>query len=125
MPTINQLIRKGRTKVGHKTKSPQLEGNPFKRGVCLQVKTMTPKKPNSALRKIARVRLSNGKEITAYIGGEKHNLQEHSLVLVRGGRVHDLPGVRYHIIRGKLDCQGVQGRMQARSQYGAKRPKKK
>ncbi len=125
MPTINQLIRKGREKVGHKTKSPQLEGNPFKRGVCLQVKTMTPKKPNSALRKIARVRLSNGKEITAYIGGEKHNLQEHSLVLVRGGRVHDLPGVRYHVIRGKLDCQGVQGRMQSRSQYGTKRPKKK
>ncbi len=125
MPTINQLIRKGRSKVGHKTKSPQLEGNPFKRGVCLQVKTMTPKKPNSALRKIARVRLSNGKEITAYIGGEKHNLQEHSLVLVRGGRVHDLPGVRYHVIRGKLDCQGVQGRMQSRSLYGAKRPKKK
>ena len=125
MPTINQLIRKGRSKVGHKTKSPQLEGNPFKRGVCLQVKTMTPKKPNSALRKIARVRLSNGKEVTAYIGGEKHNLQEHSLVLIRGGRVHDLPGVRYHIIRGKLDCQGVQGRMQSRSCYGTKRPKAK
>ncbi len=125
MPTINQLIRKGRSAVGHKSKSPQLEGNPFKRGVCLQVKTTTPKKPNSALRKIARVRLSNGKEVTAYIGGEKHNLQEHSLVLVRGGRVKDLPGVRYHIIRGKLDCQGVQGRMQGRSLYGAKRPKKK
>ena len=125
MPTINQLIRKGREQKRSKSKSPQLESNPFKRGVCLQVKTMTPKKPNSALSKIARVRLSNGKEITAYIGGEKHNLQEHSLVLVRGGRVHDLPGVRYHIIRGKLDCQGVQGRMQARSQYGAKRPKKK
>jgi small subunit ribosomal protein S12 len=125
VPTINQLVRKGRTQVSNRSKSPQLENNPFKRGVCLQVKTMTPKKPNSALRKIARVRLSNGKEITAYIGGEKHNLQEHSLVLVRGGRVHDLPGVRYHIIRGKLDCQGVQGRMQARSQYGAKRPKKK
>ena len=125
MPTINQLIRKGREQKRSKSKSPQLESNPFKRGVCLQVKTMTPKKPNSALRKIARVRLSNGKEITAYIGGEKHNLQEHSLVLVRGGRVHDLPGVRYHTIRGKLDCQGVQGRMQARSQYGAKRPKKK
>ncbi len=125
MPTINQLIRKGREKAANRTKSPQLEGNPFKRGVCLQVKTMTPKKPNSALRKIARVRLSNGKEITAYIGGEKHNLQEHSLVLVRGGRVHDLPGVRYHIIRGKLDCQGVQGRMQSRSLYGAKRPKAK
>ena len=100
MPTINQLIRKGREQKRSKSKSPQLESNPFKRGVCLQVKTMTPKKPNSALRKIARVRLSNGKEITAYIGGEKHNLQEHSLVLVRGGRVHDLPGVRYHIIRG-------------------------
>lgn len=125
MPTINQLIRKGRELAVNRTKSPQLEGNPFKRGVCLQVKTMTPKKPNSALRKIARVRLSNGKEITAYIGGEKHNLQEHSLVLVRGGRVHDLPGVRYHIVRGKLDCQGVQGRMQSRSCYGAKRPKKK
>jgi small subunit ribosomal protein S12 len=125
VPTINQLVRKGRERSSRKSKSPQLERNPFKRGVCLQVKTMTPKKPNSALRKIARVRLSNGKEITAYIGGEKHNLQEHSLVLVRGGRVHDLPGVRYHIIRGKLDCQGVQGRMQGRSLYGAKRPKKK
>ena len=125
MPTINQLIRKGREAVTSKSKSPQLESNPFKRGVCLQVKTMTPKKPNSALRKIARVRLSNGKEITAYIGGEKHNLQEHSLVLVRGGRVKDLPGVRYHVIRGKLDCQGVQGRGQSRSLYGAKRHKKK
>jgi len=125
VPTINQLIRKGREQAANRTKSPQLEGNPFKRGVCLQVKTMTPKKPNSALRKIARVRLSNGKEVTAYIGGEKHNLQEHSLVLIRGGRVHDLPGVRYHIVRGKLDCQGVQGRMQSRSLYGAKRPKKK
>jgi len=125
VPTINQLVRKGRARNVYKSKSPQLEGNPFKRGVCMQVKTMTPKKPNSALRKIARVQLSNGKEITAYIGGEKHNLQEHSWVLVRGGRVHDLPGVRYHIIRGKLDCQGVQGRMQGRSLYGAKRPKKK
>jgi small subunit ribosomal protein S12 len=125
VPTINQLVRKGRERTRYKGKSPQLEGNPFKRGVCMQVKTMTPKKPNSALRKIARVQLSNGKEVTAYIGGEKHNLQEHSLVLVRGGRVHDLPGVRYHIIRGKLDCQGVQGRMQSRSLYGAKRPKKK
>jgi small subunit ribosomal protein S12 len=124
-PTINQLIKKGREDKRTKSKSPQLEGNPFKRGVCLQVKTTTPKKPNSALRKIARVRLSNGKEITAYIGGEKHNLQEHSLVLVRGGRVKDLPGVRYHVIRGKLDCQAVQGRMQSRSLYGAKRPKKK
>ncbi len=125
MPTINQLIRKGREKRVNRSKSPQLEDNPFKRGVCLQVKTMTPKKPNSALRKIARVRLSNGKEITAYIGGEKHNLQEHSLVLIRGGRVKDLPGVRYHVIRGKLDCQAVQGRNQSRSKYGAKRPKKK
>ena len=125
MPTINQLIRKGRDKVRYRSKSPQLEGNPFKRGVCLQVKTMTPKKPNSALRKIARVRLSNGYEVTAYIGGEKHNLQEHSLVLLRGGRVKDLPSVRYHVIRGKLDCQAVQGRMQGRSLYGAKRPKKK
>jgi small subunit ribosomal protein S12 len=125
VPTINQLIRKGREAVRSKSKSPQLENNPFKRGVCLQVKTMTPKKPNSALRKIARVRLSNGYEVTAYIGGEKHNLQEHSLVLVRGGRVKDLPGVRYHVIRGKLDCQAVQGRNQSRSLYGAKRPKKK
>ncbi len=125
MPTINQLIRKGREAVRSKSKSPQLENNPFKRGVCLQVKTMTPKKPNSALRKIARVRLSNGYEVTAYIGGEKHNLQEHSLVLVRGGRVKDLPGVRYHVIRGKLDCQAVQGRNQSRSLYGTKRPKKK
>ena len=123
MPTINQLIRKGRSKVGHKTKSPQLEGNPFKRGVCLQVKTMTPKKPNSALRKIARVRLSNGKEITAYIPGEGHNLQEHSIVLVRGGRVRDLPGVRYKIIRGALDAAGVKNRKQARSRYGAKMAK--
>lgn len=125
MPTINQLIRHGRHDKKSKTKSPALESNPFKRGVCLQVKTTTPKKPNSALRKIARVRLSNGREVTAYIGGEKHNLQEHSLVMIRGGRVRDLPGVRYHIVRGVLDCQGVQGRMQARSQYGAKRPKKK
>ena len=125
MPTINQLIRRGRHDKKSKIKSPALEDNPFKRGVCLQVKTTTPKKPNSALRKIARVRLSNGREVTAYIGGEKHNLQEHSLVMIRGGRVRDLPGVRYHIVRGVLDCQGVQGRMQARSQYGAKRPKKK
>ncbi len=124
MPTINQLIRHGRMVKTTKSKSPALEDNPFKRGVCLQVKTTTPKKPNSALRKIARVRLSNGKEVTAYIGGEKHNLQEHSLVLVRGGRVRDFPGVRYHIVRGKLDCQGVEGRRQARSHYGAKRPKK-
>ena len=139
MPTISQLVRHGRQNKIKKVKAPAMRKNwnslrrrqvsipgaPQKRGVCLQVRTMTPKKPNSALRKIARVRLSNGKEVTAYIGGEKHNLQEHSLVLVRGGRVHDLPGVRYHIIRGKLDCQGVQGRMQSRSLYGAKRPKKK
>ena len=123
MPTINQLIRKGREQKRSKSKSPQLESNPFKRGVCLQVKTMTPKKPNSALRKIARVRLSNGKEITAYIPGEGHNLQEHSIVLVRGGRVKDLPGVRYHIIRGTLDSAGVTDRKQGRSLYGAKRPK--
>lgn len=119
MPTINQLVRKPRRPVVYKTKSPVLEGCPFKRGVCLQVKTMTPKKPNSALRKVARVRLSNGKEITAYIGGEGHNLQEHSIVLVRGGRVRDLPGVRYHIVRGVLDSLGVADRKQARSKYGA------
>ena len=123
MPTINQLVRKGRRKQVYKSKSPVLERSPQKRGVCLQVKTMTPKKPNSALRKIARVRLSNGKEITAYIPGEGHNLQEHSIVLVRGGRVKDLPGVRYHIIRGTLDTTGVQNRKQSRSKYGAKRPK--
>jgi small subunit ribosomal protein S12 len=123
MPTINQLIKQGRVKQTRKSKSPVLEGSPFKRGVCLQVKTMTPKKPNSALRKIARVRLSNGKEITAYIPGEGHNLQEHSIVMVRGGRVRDLPGVRYHIVRGVLDTQGVGDRKQARSKYGAKRPK--
>ena len=123
MPTINQLVRKPRRPVKYKTKAPVLEGCPFKRGVCLQVKTMTPKKPNSALRKVARVRLSNGKEITAYIGGEGHNLQEHSIVLVRGGRVRDLPGVRYHIVRGVLDCQGVAERKQARSKYGAQRKK--
>ena len=124
MPTINQLVRNPRRPVVSKSKVKDLDLSPQKRGVCLIVKTTTPKKPNSALRKIARVRLSNGKEVTAYIGGEKHNLQEHSLVLIRGGRVHDLPGVRYHIIRGKLDCQGVQGRMQSRSLYGTKRPKK-
>ncbi len=123
MPTINQLIRNPRKRVEWKSKSPVLEGCPQKRGVCLQVKTMTPKKPNSALRKIARVRLSNGREITAYIPGEGHNLQEHSIVLVRGGRVRDLPGVRYHIIRGTLDTLGVDGRKQSRSKYGAKRPK--
>jgi len=123
VPTINQLIKQGRHDKRTKSKSPQLENNPFKRGVCLQVKTMTPKKPNSALRKIARVRLSNGREVTAYIPGEGHNLQEHSIVLVRGGRVRDLPGVRYHIIRGTLDALGVEGRKQGRSKYGAKRPK--
>jgi small subunit ribosomal protein S12 len=121
MPTINQLVRKGRTKVKQKSKSPVLDRCPQKRGVCLQVKTMTPKKPNSALRKIARVRLTNGKEITAYIPGVGHNLQEHSIVLVRGGRVRDLPGVRYHIIRGTLDTMGVEGRKQSRSKYGRKR----
>jgi small subunit ribosomal protein S12 len=119
MPTINQLVRKPRVQQYSKTKSPVLEGCPFKRGVCLQVKTMTPKKPNSALRKVARVRLSNGKEVTAYIPGEGHNLQEHSIVLVRGGRVRDLPGVRYHIVRGVLDSLGVSDRKQARSKYGA------
>jgi small subunit ribosomal protein S12 len=123
MPTINQLVRKPRRPVKYKTKSPVLEASPFKRGVCLQVKTMTPKKPNSALRKVARVRLSNGKEITAYIGGEGHNLQEHSIVIVRGGRVRDLPGVRYHIVRGVLDCQGVADRKQARSKYGSSKKK--
>ena len=123
MPTINQLVRSPRKSQKTKSKSPVLEKCPQKRGVCLQVKTMTPKKPNSALRKIARVRLSNGREITAYIPGEGHNLQEHSIVLVRGGRVRDLPGVRYHIIRGTLDALGVEGRKQQRSKYGAKRPK--
>ena len=123
MPTINQLVRKPRVQQYRRTKSPVLDACSFKRGVCLQVKTMTPKKPNSALRKVARVRLSNGKEITAYIPGEGHNLQEHSIVLVRGGRVRDLPGVRYHIVRGVLDCQGVGDRKQARSKYGAPRKK--
>lgn len=123
MPTINQLIRLGRIKARRKTKSPALKGCPQKRGVCLQVRTMTPKKPNSALRKITRVRLTNGVEVTAYIPGEGHNLQEHSIVLVRGGRVKDLPGVRYHIIRGTLDTQGVVGRKKSRSKYGAKSPK--
>ena len=121
MPTINQLIRKGRKKITYKSKSPILDACPQKRGVCLQVKTMTPKKPNSALRKIARVRLSNGKETTVYIPGEGHNLQEHSIVLIRGGRVRDLPGVRYHIVRGTLDCLGVEGRKKGRSQYGVKK----
>ncbi|MGC8787459.1 MAG: 30S ribosomal protein S12 [Anaerolineae bacterium] len=137
MPTINQLVRKGRKPIQKKTKAPALrfirnalkgriirgKGSPQKRGVCTQVKTMTPKKPNSALRKIARVRLTNGIEVTAYIPGEGHNLQEHSVVLVRGGRVKDLPGVRYHIVRGALDAAGVENRQKARSKYGAKRPK--
>jgi len=123
MPTINQLIRKPRRDPVTKSKVRDLEKCPQRRGVCLNVKTTTPKKPNSALRKIARVRLSNGKEVTAYIGGEGHNLQEHSIVLVRGGRVRDLPGVRYHIVRGSLDTLGVDGRKQARSKYGAKRGK--
>lgn len=124
MPTMNQLVRKGREKVEYKSKSPALKGCPQKRGVCTVVKTMTPKKPNSALRKIARVRLVNGIEVTAYIPGEGHNLQEHSVVLIRGGRVKDLPGVRYHIIRGALDAAGVNNRKQQRSKYGTKRPKK-
>ena len=123
MPTINQLVRSPRKAKRRKSKTPNLQACPQKRGVCLQVKTMTPKKPNSALRKIARVRLSNGREVTAYIPGEGHNLQEHSIVLVRGGRVRDLPGVRYHIIRGTLDALGVDGRKQSRSKYGAKAPK--
>ena len=123
MPTINQLVRKGRKKIRSKSKSPVLDRCPQKRGVCLQVKTMTPKKPNSALRKIARVRLSNGKEVTVYIPGEGHNLQEHSIVLVRGGRVRDLPGVRYHVLRGCLDASGVDERRRSRSKYGTKRPK--
>ena len=123
MPTINQLIRKGRKKKTSKSKARALQSCPQRRGVCTRVYTSTPKKPNSALRKIARVRLTNGIEVTAYIPGEGHNLQEHSIVLVRGGRVKDLPGVRYHIIRGTMDCQGVEGRRQQRSKYGAKRPK--
>jgi small subunit ribosomal protein S12 len=138
MPTINQLVRKGRETTSKKTKAPALrfnlnsstqqvsrgKGSPQKRGVCTQVRTQTPKKPNSALRKIARVRLSNGMEVTAYIPGEGHNLQEHSVVLIRGGRVKDLPGVRYHIIRGTLDAQGVKDRKRGRSKYGAKNPDK-
>jgi small subunit ribosomal protein S12 len=137
LPTINQLVRKGRLKMKRKVKAPALQwsfnalkkrprrfqGSPQKRGVCTQVKTMTPKKPNSALRKIARVRLSNGMEVTAYIPGEGHNLQEHSVVLIRGGRVKDLPGVRYHIIRGTLDTAGVKDRKRGRSKYGSKKPK--
>ena len=123
MPTINQLIRKGRKKVKKKKSAPALEGSPQKRGVCTRVYTATPKKPNSALRKVARVRLTNGYEVSSYIGGEGHNLQEHSVILIRGGRVKDLPGVRYHTVRGSLDCAGVDGRKQGRSKYGAKRPK--
>ncbi len=125
MPTINQLVRKGRVQQKRRSKSPILDACPQKRGVCQQVKTMTPKKPNSALRKIARVRLSNGKETTVYIPGEGHNLQEHSIVLIRGGRVRDLPGVRYHVIRGTLDASGVDDRRRSRSKYGTKRPKGK
>ncbi|MDP2884043.1 MAG: 30S ribosomal protein S12 [Ignavibacteria bacterium] len=123
MPTINQLVHNGRAQVLWKSKSPALQSSPQKRGVCTRVYTTTPKKPNSALRKVARVRLTNGMEVTAYIPGEGHNLQEHSIVLIRGGRVKDLPGVRYHIIRGTLDTQGVQDRKQGRSKYGAKKPK--
>ena len=123
MPTINQLVRKPRLKIVKNKKTPALQGNPARRGVCIRVYTTTPKKPNSALRKVARVRLTNGMEITAYIPGIGHNLQEHSIVLVRGGRVKDLPGVRYKIIRGTLDTSGVDGRKQSRSRYGAKKPK--
>jgi len=123
MPTINQLVRKPRKSPHAKSKVKDLDACPQRRGVCLQVKTVTPKKPNSALRKVARVRLSNGKEVTAYIGGEGHNLQEHSIVLVRGGRVRDLPGVRYHVVRGSLDTLGVEGRGQGRSKYGVKKAK--
>lgn len=123
MPTISQLVRKGRTFIGSKTKSPALKACPQKRGVCVRVYTTTPKKPNSALRKVARVRLTNGMEVTTYIPGVGHNLQEHSIVLIRGGRVKDLPGVRYHIVRGTLDTVGVANRKQGRSKYGAKRPK--
>jgi small subunit ribosomal protein S12 len=123
MPTTNQLVRTGRKQKTKRSKAPHLNSCPQRRGVCLQVKTKTPKKPNSALRKVAWVKLSNGQEVIAYIGGEGHNLQEHSIVLVRGGRVKDLPGVRYHIVRGALDCAGVKDRKQSRSKYGAKRPK--
>lgn len=123
MPTIQQLVRKGRKKLTFKSKSPALDSSPQRRGVCTRVYTTTPKKPNSAMRKVARVRLTNSKEVNAYIPGEGHNLQEHSIVLIRGGRVKDLPGVRYHIIRGALDTAGVSGRQQSRSKYGAKRPK--
>ena len=123
MPTINQLVRNGRTTVKKRNKVPALDSSPQKRGVCTRVYTTTPKKPNSALRKVARVKLTNGQEVSAYIPGEGHNLQEHSVVLIRGGRVKDLPGVRYHILRGTLDTQGVSARKQRRSLYGAKRPK--
>ena len=123
MPTINQLVRKGREKMKSRTKSPALNACPQRRGVCTRVYTSTPKKPNSALRKVARVRLTNGIEVTTYIPGVGHNLQEHSIVLIRGGRVKDLPGVRYHVVRGTLDAVGVEGRNQSRSKYGAKRPK--
>jgi small subunit ribosomal protein S12 len=123
MPTIQQLVRKGRVRQVHKTKSPALQAAPQRRGVCVRVYTQTPKKPNSALRKVARVRLTNGIEVTTYIPGVGHNLQEHSIVLIRGGRVKDLPGVRYHVIRGTLDAMGVEDRRQGRSKYGAKRPK--
>lgn len=124
MPTIQQLVRKGRTRATNKSKSAALESSPQKRGVCTRVYTTTPKKPNSAMRKVARVRLTNKQEVTAYIPGEGHNLQEHSIVLIRGGRVKDLPGVRYHIVRGALDTSGVEGRNQRRSKYGTKKPKK-
>ena len=123
MPTVNQLVRNARTRLPAKSKVPALAGSPQKRGVCTRVYTTTPKKPNSALRKVAKVRLTNGFEVISYIGGEGHNLQEHSVVLIRGGRVKDLPGVRYHIVRGSLDTQGVKDRKQGRSKYGAKKPK--
>jgi len=125
LPTVNQLVRKGRRSKKSKTKSPALEKCPQKRGVCTRVFTTTPKKPNSAMRKVARIRLTNNKEVTGYIPGIGHNLQEHSIVVIRGGRVKDLPGVRYHVIRGTLDCEGVQDRSQGRSKYGAKKPKQK
>jgi small subunit ribosomal protein S12 len=124
MPTINQIIRKKRQEKATKSKGPALQSCPQKRGVCVRVYTTTPKKPNSALRKVARVRLTNGAEVTSYIGGEGHNLQEHSVVMIRGGKVKDLPGVRYHVVRGTLDTQGVAARRQGRSKYGAKKPKK-
>lgn len=124
MPTIQQLVRKGRNRIVEKSKAPALDACPQRRGICVRVYTTTPKKPNSAMRKVARVRLTNGKEVNAYIPGEGHNLQEHSVVLIRGGRVKDLPGVRYHLIRGALDTAGVDGRTQRRSKYGAKMPKK-